>query len=124
MQTEGPIFMMVDDMFFASKIRGAAQAAGRETISIRSLEQIENDTAPSLILLDLNSTRIDPVATIERLKSDEKLKGAPVIGFLSHVQVDLKRAAEEAGCDFVIPRSLFSQALPQILAGDLSVLRR
>jgi len=124
MQTDGPIFMMVDDMFFASKIRGSATASGREIISIRSLEQIEGDKTPSLILLDLNSTRLDPVEMIQALKSDERYKSAPVIGFLSHVQVDLKQAAEQAGCDYVIARSLFSQALPQIVAGDLSLLRR
>lgn len=124
MNTDGPIFMMVDDMFFASKIRGSATAVGREIVSIRSLEQIAGDKTPSLVLLDLNSTRLDAVETIRALKSDERLKSAPVIGFLSHVQVDLKRAAEEAGCDYVIARSLFSQALPQIVAGDLSLLRR
>lgn len=123
MQTEGPIFMMVDDMFFASKIRGAVNTVGREVVSVRSLERIASDTKPSLILLDLNSTRLDPVETIQSLKSDERFRDVPIVGFLSHVQVDLKRAAEDAGCDYVIPRSLFSQALPQIVAGDLSMLR-
>jgi CheY-like chemotaxis protein len=124
MQTDGPIFMIVDDMFFASKIRGTVNAAGREAVSVRSLERIDNDKTPSLILLDLNSTRVDPVETIQSLKASDKFSGVPIVGFLSHVQVDLKRAAEDAGCDYVIPRSLFSQALPQIVTGDLSALRR
>jgi hypothetical protein len=38
-----------------------------------------------------------------------------VIGFLSHVQGDLQQKAHEAGCDMVLPRSAFSQNLPQLL---------
>jgi hypothetical protein len=38
-----------------------------------------------------------------------------VIGFLSHVQGDLKQKAHEVGCDMVLPRSAFSQNLPQLL---------
>jgi len=42
-------------------------------------------------------------------------KGTNIIGFLSHVQGDLKLRAQEAGCDMVLPRSAFSQNLPQLL---------
>jgi hypothetical protein len=38
-----------------------------------------------------------------------------VIGFLSHLQGDLKAKAMEAGCDMVMPRSAFSQNLPNLL---------
>jgi hypothetical protein len=38
-----------------------------------------------------------------------------VIGFLSHVQGELKQKAHETGCDMVLARSAFSQNLPQIL---------
>lgn len=37
------------------------------------------------------------------------------MGFLSHPQGDLKVKAPEAGCDTVIPRSAFSQNLPNLL---------
>ena len=36
-------------------------------------------------------------------------------GFVSHVQGELKQKAQEAGCDVVMPRSAFSQTLPQLL---------
>ncbi len=117
------VAMMVDDMFFASKIRGAARGAGREVVSIKSVEQLEDDQ-PSMVLLDLNSQKFDAISTIEFMKSKTELKGIPVLAFLSHVEVDLKRRAEEAGCDYVIPRSLFTEMLPQIVSGDLSSLKR
>ena len=127
METQGRIGLIVDDMFFASKIRGAAEAAGRQVDRLRSREQIENDAAanpPQLIILDLNSDRLDPIEIIALLKSRPELSPVPVIGFLSHVEVELKRRAEEAGCDYVLPRSLFTQRLSDIVSGKLDGLPR
>ena len=38
-----------------------------------------------------------------------------IVGFLSHLQGDLKAKAVEAGCDSVMPRAAFSQNLPNLL---------
>src|SRR5207237_4854906 len=69
---------------------------------------------PSLIILDLNNANAKPLTLIPKLKSKLK-KGTSIIGFLSHVQGDLKQKAHEVGCDMVLPRSAFSQNLPQLL---------
>jgi len=124
MSDRGRIAILVDDMFFAAKIRGAAQNVSREVESVKSLAQLEkmSDDPPAMVIVDLNSERVDGVGAIEMLKSKSTMKGIPIVGFLSHVQVDLKLAAESAGCDYVIPRSLFSMKLPDIVNGDLSSL--
>jgi CheY-like chemotaxis protein len=51
------------------------------------------------------------------LKEDAETRDIPLIGFFSHVQADLQRAAEEAGFDRVISRFVFTKNLPQILSG-------
>ena len=124
MADKSRIAILVNDMFFAAKIRAAAQNAGREVESVKSLEQVDKlaHDPPSMIIVDLNSDRLDGIAVIGLLKSNPTLKATPIIGFLSHVQVDLKEAAETAGCDYVIPRSMFSMKLPEIAGGDLSSL--
>ena len=43
------------------------------------------------------------------------LNSIKLIGYLSHVQTDLKRQAEQTGCDEVMARSAFSMNLPEIL---------
>ena len=49
-------------------------------------------------------------------KFKAKLKKATsIVGFLNHLQGDLKVKAVEAGCDTVMPRSAFSQSLPNLL---------
>ena len=72
------------------------------------------DERPSLIIFDLNNANAKPLTLIPKLKSKLK-KGTSIIGFLSHVQGDLKQKAHEVGCDMVLPRSAFSQNLPSLL---------
>ena len=119
------IGVMVDDMFFVSKIAGAAERADRKIERVRSLADLERlaSAPPALVIIDLNSDRLDPVEAIEFLKSRDDLKSIPVVGFVSHVQVDLIRRAEAAGCDYVAPRSRFTQLLAEIVSGNLAPLR-
>ncbi|MFB3813658.1 MAG: hypothetical protein ACE14L_06055 [Terriglobales bacterium] len=114
------IFAFIDDLFFLAKITETARKLNVKVEFVKSdkeiLERIgENgDQKPSLIIFDLNNTSVRPLSAIARLKSKLK-KHTTVIGFLSHVQGDLKVKALEAGCDMVLPRSSFSQNLPQLL---------
>jgi len=41
-------------------------------------------------------------------------QGISLIGYLSHIQAELKQQAQEAGCDMVMARSALSQNLLQI----------
>lgn len=118
------IGLIVDDMFFLSKIAGAAERAGSRVERIKSLADIDllATDPPALVIIDLNSDRLDPVQAIEALKSHPDLNSVPVVGFVSHVQVDLIRRAEAAGCDHVAPRSRFTQLLSEIVSGNLSSL--
>ncbi|HZE62914.1 MAG TPA: hypothetical protein VE056_03505, partial [Pyrinomonadaceae bacterium] len=53
------------------------------------------------------------------LKTDESLAGIPVVGFFSHVEVELQRKAVQAGYDQVMPRSVFFGELANILSGEI-----
>jgi len=113
------IIAAVDDMFFAAKIKGAAEQAGRRLVFVRSRSELDDNLAlglPAMIMLDLNSERLEPIQTILYLKSHASLAAIPILGFLSHVQSDLKNQAEQAGCDRVMPRSAFSQRLPELMS--------
>ena len=69
---------------------------------------------PTLVVFDLNNLNAKPMALIPKFKSKFK-KAVSIIGFLNHLQGDLKMKAIEAGCDAVMPRSAFSQSLPILL---------
>jgi ligand-binding sensor protein len=48
------------------------------------------------------------------LKGKPETKSISLIGYLSHIQAELKQQAQAAGCDMVMARSAFSQNMPQI----------
>ena len=111
------IIAVVDDMFFASKIRAVAEAVGAEISFPRSKEaliQKVRETKPRLVIVDLHNQKIDPNELAREIKSDD----IRLLGFFSHVQTDLQRNAIAAGFDEVIPRSVFARDLPKILAAD------
>ena len=112
------VIAAVDDLFFASKIRGAAEQAGVRVVFAKTiLGVIKSATAdrPALIIADMNSQRCDPLELAAHLKTDEAFRSIPLLGFFSHVQTELQQAAKAAGFDRVIPRSAFSQHLAEIL---------
>ncbi|HEV8422479.1 MAG TPA: hypothetical protein VGQ40_03990 [Chthoniobacterales bacterium] len=111
------VLAVLEDLFFTVKINEAAKRAGLPITFVKSehdaLEQAK--AQPALIIMDINFQGIDPLSLIRKLKADEQTKRINLIGYLSHVQGELKLQAQEAGCDMVLPRSAFSQNLPQIL---------
>ena len=113
------ILILVDDLMFTSKIRSAASRLDIPVRSARSLVGALNEMRnerPTLVIVDLNNSRADPLGTITAMKADPDLSSIPTVGFVSHVQTDLIAAAERAGVDQVLPRSMFTQRLSEILA--------
>ena len=112
------ILAVVEDLLFTVKISDAAKRAGLEVEFVKSeRDVIEKATAekPLLIILDLNFSAVQPLKLISKMKSNGDMKQISVIGYLSHVQGELKQQAQEAGANIVMARSAFSQNLPQIL---------
>ena len=111
------VLAVVEDLFFTVKINEAAKRAGLSVAFVKSERDALDQAAehPVLIILDLNFAGIEPVALIRKLKGDPALQKISLLGYVSHVQGDLKQAAQEAGCDMVLARSAFSQNLPQVL---------
>ena len=114
------IIAVVDDLFFASKIRGAGEQVGARVLFVKSIAdtvQKARDGRPALIVVDLNAHCCDAIEVARALKSDDALATIPLLGFFSHVQTELQQEALAAGFDCVIPRSAFSKNLSEILAG-------
>ena len=112
----GLVIVVVDDMFFASKIRAVAEAVGVEISFPRTKDAlIEKAREARLILVDLHNQKIDAVALAAELKANEQLRAIPMVGFFSHVETELKQNALAAGFDQVLPRSAFTRDLARIL---------
>ena len=116
------IFCFIEDLFFTAKIQETARKLGikvefvkgadKETIA--RLNDLPETAKQMLMVFDLNNLNAKPMTLIPKFKSKYK-RAVSIIGFLHHLQGDLKMKALEAGCDTVMPRSAFSQSLPVLL---------
>ncbi len=115
------IYFFIEDLFFTAKIQEAARQQGVKVAFMKPdkdvvahLAELHDHEHPSLIVFDLNNAAAKPLTLIPKLKNKLK-KGTSIVGFLSHLQGDLKAKAVEAGCNSVMPRAAFSQNLPNLL---------
>ena len=112
------ILGVMSDLFFTVKIIDAAKKIGMTAEFVkekaRALEKAKD--APAVIVVDLNCDAADPVGLIAEIKQNPETAGIPMIGFVSHVQVQRKQQAEQAGCDTVVARSVFAERLSELLA--------
>jgi hypothetical protein len=110
------IVACVEDLFFRSKIEATARhlnvpvrfaSAGELPASLR-----EGHAAALLLELTPNGACLEAV---KRVRDDKDTKDLPIIGFLSHVDRRLAAEAEGAGVTRVMPRSQFSETLPDLV---------
>jgi hypothetical protein len=106
------ILVLVRDLMFASKITAEARAAGTSIKLLRDPNQLSTVKEQSIRLLicDLNLEN-----AIEAAGQWRRATGLPIVGFVSHVDVDSITAARNEGIDQVVARSRFVQMLPGLM---------
>ena len=110
------ILASVEDLFFRSKI----EATGRHlNVPVRfagapELPGAAKEEGTAAILLEVTpeGSLLDAV---RRVREEPETRDLPVIGFLRHTDRELARRAEAAGLTRVIPRSEFSETLPDLV---------
>lgn len=110
------VIACVEDLFFRSKIEATARHLN---VPVRFVVPGElaaacGDDNAAAVLLELSSNG-DGLAAVRALRNGRVAAAMPVIGFLSHVDKELARQAEAAGVSQVMPRSQFSETLPDLL---------
>jgi hypothetical protein len=115
------IFCFIEDLFFQAKIQETSRKLGvkvefvkGDKDSVAKVTDVAETERPALVVFDLNNLNAKPMTLIPKFKAKFK-KATSIVGFLNHLQGDLKLKAIEAGCDTVMPRSAFSQSLPNLL---------
>ena len=126
MQTREPrrVLAVVTDLFFSVKLSEAAKRNGLALEFVKEGNSLleKAKAKPSLIVFDLNFEAVNPLQLIAKLKGSADTKGISLIGYLSHIQAELKQQAQVAGCDMVLARSAFSQNMLQIFKRHSSTI--
>jgi CheY-like chemotaxis protein len=113
------VLCVVDDLIFSIKISTAAKSLGAPIFFERNAEMVlerVREKQPSLVIFDLNSTKLRPLDAITAIKADAALKDVWTLGYVSHVHTDVIAAARAAGIDEVLARSAFAKRLGEILS--------
>ena len=115
------VLLLCDDLIFGSRIGAVARTMGAEMRTVKTVDALiaaVSESAPRCVIADLSvaGDRIgDCIVAISQL-----VQRPTVVGYGSHVDTARLRAAIETGCDVVLPRSKFVEALetdlPQWLA--------
>ena len=113
---EKRVLAVVNDLFFSVKISEAAKRNGLVLEFVKESGEVlaKAKEKPSLIVFDLNFDAVGPLDLISQLKASAETKSVSLLGYLSHLQSDLKVKAQDAGCDMVLARSAFSQNMLMI----------
>ena len=104
---------LVADLIFASRITGAAKAAGRSVTVVRSADALaaKLDDSIGLAFIDL-----DVDDAMEAIQTCATANPRPrIIAFGAHVDKDALTDAKSRGADEALPRSAFVARLEDLL---------
>jgi DNA-binding NarL/FixJ family response regulator len=104
--------LLSDDLMFTSRIAGTARDLGLTLKSVRSASQLlaARQQPVCCVILDLSNETLNIGETVPQLRNQEPRPY--VVGYGSHVDAATLKAARDAGCDLVLPRSKFVEELP------------
>jgi CheY-like chemotaxis protein len=109
--------LLSDDLIFTSRICGVGRDLGLVIEAARSVEALESlarQKMPRCVIVDLAHPGLSVPNLIHRL--GEACPARPrVVAYGSHVDAAGLKAARDAGCDVVLPRSAFVEQLPKML---------
>jgi len=110
------IIAAVTDLFFASKIAETAKHSNIEVAFAKNqldlFDYLSKET--ELIIFDLSNKDLD-LNIIKQIRSNKSLSKVSIVGFIPHVNAELKDKALEIGFDKVYARSEFSKKLDEII---------
>jgi hypothetical protein len=105
------VVALAPDLFFASKIEATLAAAGHDVQITSTVDAtVAAAKQAQIVIADLHAEGFEPTELAERLP------GKALLGFYSHVDTEIRRSAEEAGFDLVVPRSRMAREMPELVA--------
>ena len=98
------IYACVTDLMLASRVAESLKAAGHEVKVGATLPAADEASSFALVVCDLDTADPEALAAL----------APPSLGFYSHVDVETRRRAVDAGVDLVVPRSRMARELPAL----------
>jgi len=115
----GRAVLVSSDLFFGSKLSGAASLGGMKLETVGDVAGLRQAMALGdvrLVLLDLTLSGLDLKEAVA-VACETRGDGTRVIAYGPHVQEEMLSAAREAGCDEVLTRGALNARLGEVFRG-------
>lgn len=107
----------IPDLLFGSNVVGALQAAGHDPVLVSRPEDLPGAAAQAqVVVVDLTADATERIAAVSGVVGAGGA-GLPSLAFFSHVETDVRAAAEAAGFSLVVPRSRMARAAGELVSG-------
>ena len=114
------VLALVPDLLFGSKVQAMLEAAGHDVeMALSETDVWDQIAGTDVLVVDLTTEDIDGAGLLDTLRAGGEAGPVKALAFYSHVDVEVRRQAEDAGFDLVVPRSRMARegaALVQSLA--------
>ena len=102
------IALWIDDLMDRVRVEDHLRKNGLPIEHINSLEPCINflQTNPGIVIIDLQNASLDFAKMQNQLVSQPGLTKR-ILSYFPHLQIHLKKAAEDCGIEHVYPRSVF-----------------
>ena len=119
------ILALEKDLFFAVKMRDTLRHHGMEVKTVRTLTAFEQgllapegeqEERPALVIVNTATTGVDWEAAIREARA----AGYPVLAFGSHMDLEARARALEAGAQRVVANSKFTSDMPGLVKRMMS----
>jgi CheY-like chemotaxis protein len=111
------VLALIPDLLFGSKVKAQLEAAGHEVEMAQSETDVWDQIAGSdVLVVDLTTDDVNGTQLLDTLRSGGEANAVRALAFYSHVDADVKREAEEAGFELVVPRSRMAREGAELVA--------
>jgi len=98
------VLSIATDLMLSSRVDAMLTAAGHEVATAGSLQEAPLDGL-EIVVADLEVENPEALVGL----------GVPVLGYYSHVDAEMRAAADAAGIDLAVPRSRMARELPALV---------
>jgi DNA-binding response OmpR family regulator len=114
------VALLCPDLMFGSRVEEALRAAGHEVtlFSGEDMARAAVDRSDALVL-DLAADEFDAAMLVESMQMGRELEATVTVGFYPHVEQDVRRRADEAGVDVIVPRSRMAREAATVVDAAL-----
>ena len=113
------VVAVIDDLFFQAKVGTALQQLGLAAQVVPNggpvRDRLQSGNPPTLVIVDLTLRSADATSLIRDLRAVPHGDSVPILAFGSHVAVEVRKRALQAGASQVVAKSEFSRNLPRLV---------